>query len=397
MATVTGLTKDRMLDIEAQSIVSGLVDPSGNLILTNHAGVSQNAGMVKGGIGDVGPQGPQGPQGKEGLPAGSVIAWASGTIPNGWLEANGQAVSRSTYSDLFAIIGVLYGSGNGSTTFNVPDLRGRVVVGQDTSQTEFDSLNEFGGAKTHLLTVAEMPSHTHIQNAHEHYAGHENDSLGGNWGPAGGSQRNMFSGATHGRNAVTTSSTATNQNTGGGGAHNNLQPYRVLKYIIKAIGEIGTLSSTVESVLLGRMATAELDIAAIQTAPAFQASLTSSQTLSGGSLDTKINFTTEVVDRGNCYNPTLARFTAPIDGTYEFNFSVTPSTNSGGPGFFFKINNVNQPIAAMGYGVAYNTIGATRIFDLVAGDYVEVWFVNFNSSTVTLHSSYGGLFSGKMI
>ena len=67
----------------------------------------------------------------EGVPTGSVFCRAVATLPTGYLECNGAAVSRSTYSALFAIIGVNYGSGNGSSTFNVPDLRGEFVRGVD--------------------------------------------------------------------------------------------------------------------------------------------------------------------------------------------------------------------------------------------------------------------------
>ena len=60
---------------------------------------------------------------------------------------DGRAVSRSDYSELFAVIGTTYGSGDGSTTFNLPNLKGRVPVGKDSSQTEFDTIGETGGSK----------------------------------------------------------------------------------------------------------------------------------------------------------------------------------------------------------------------------------------------------------
>jgi prepilin-type N-terminal cleavage/methylation domain-containing protein len=101
-------------------------------------------------------------------PAGSIIAWSTNTAPAGWLMARGQAVSRSTYSALFAEIGTTYGAGDGSTTFNLPDFSGRTPVGLDSTQTEFNALNGSGGAKTHTLTTAQMPSHTHLQDPHGH-------------------------------------------------------------------------------------------------------------------------------------------------------------------------------------------------------------------------------------
>jgi microcystin-dependent protein len=82
-------------------------------------------------------------------PAGMVTQYAGATAPAGWLLCDGSAVSRTTYAALFAALGTSYGAGNGSTTFNVPNLKGRVPVGLDSSQTEFDTRGESGGAKTH--------------------------------------------------------------------------------------------------------------------------------------------------------------------------------------------------------------------------------------------------------
>lgn len=65
------------------------------------------------------------------LPVGVIMPFPGATIPTGWVLCYGQAISRSVYIDLFAVIGIQYGSGNGTTTFNLPDLRGRVVAGRD--------------------------------------------------------------------------------------------------------------------------------------------------------------------------------------------------------------------------------------------------------------------------
>lgn len=67
------------------------------------------------------------------MPIGTVLPFAGSTAPTGWLLCNGQAVDRTVAADLFAVIGTTYGSGNGTTTFNLPDLRGRVVAGKDTT------------------------------------------------------------------------------------------------------------------------------------------------------------------------------------------------------------------------------------------------------------------------
>lgn len=162
------------------------------------------------------------------LPPGSVFPTARSTAPTGYLLCDGAAVSRSTYAALFSAIGTQFGTGDGSTTFNVPNLKGRIPVGIDSGQTEFDTRGETGGANTHTLTVGEMPSHTHTQDPHTHEAVRSNTT--------GGGSNRYYQGSAP--TSVQTSqdllaTTATNQNTGGGGAHNNLQPYMALHYIIK--------------------------------------------------------------------------------------------------------------------------------------------------------------------
>lgn len=148
------------------------------------------------------------------IPSGAIWMYGGEAPPNGWLSCGGQAVSRDTYADLFAAIGTAYGAGDGASTFNVPNLKGRVPVGVDSTQSEFDVLGETGGAKTHVLTINEMPSHEHQLN--------RADGVGGS----------LFS-IPKGDGAVATSGEGIG-NEGGGQAHNNLQPYIALNFIIKA-------------------------------------------------------------------------------------------------------------------------------------------------------------------
>lgn len=97
----------------------------------------------------------------DGLPVGSYIDGAWTSAPAGYLLADGSAVSRTTYANLFAVIGTTYGTGDGSTTFNLPDTRGRVPVHR-SGDTEFDVLGEKYGEKSHTQTESEMPSHHHL-------------------------------------------------------------------------------------------------------------------------------------------------------------------------------------------------------------------------------------------
>lgn len=99
---------------------------------------------------------------------GVCKVWLTGTPPTGYLLCDGAAVSRTTYSALFAVISTTFGVGDGSSTFNLPNMKGRVVCGYDSDQTEFDAIGETGGAKTHTLTSTEMPAHTHVQDSHNH-------------------------------------------------------------------------------------------------------------------------------------------------------------------------------------------------------------------------------------
>ena len=85
-----------------------------------------------------------------GIPTGTVVPWTNSTVATGFLECDGSAVSRSTYSALFAVIGTTYGSGNGSSTFNLPDLQDEVVVGKSGSK----ALASTGGANTTPVTAS---------------------------------------------------------------------------------------------------------------------------------------------------------------------------------------------------------------------------------------------------
>ena len=105
------------------------------------------------------------------MPTGAIIVWTTTSAPTGFLLCDGSAVSRTTYSDLFDVVGTTYGVGDGSTTFNVPDLLGRVVIMVDgaanritsasTNGANADTLGGAGGAQTHTLVTGETPAHTH--------------------------------------------------------------------------------------------------------------------------------------------------------------------------------------------------------------------------------------------
>lgn len=196
-------------------------------------------------------------------PAGIVMPFAGSTAPQGYLLCDGSAVSRTDYAALFAVIGTTYGAGDGSTTFNVPDISGRVVIGPSQSH----ALGSTGGSETVTLTESELPAHTHEVPQHGH-----SDTIaattptfshtitqavfkytGTNTAKAGsGKDGKIYTGttsatATRSTNASVTAHAAasctmsgsvankaafTSDASGGGLAHNNMQPYLPLTFII---------------------------------------------------------------------------------------------------------------------------------------------------------------------
>jgi len=143
------------------------------------------------------------------LPIGTVLATARVTAPDGWLLCNGSAVSRSLYSALFGVIGTTYGIGDGSLTFNLPDLRGRSPIGVGTGPgLTTRTLGQQIGAETHVLTENEMAPHTHLTGI--------------------STPSTVFGGA------AWPSTLLTNLlNTGGGQAHPNMQPFLVVNWMIR--------------------------------------------------------------------------------------------------------------------------------------------------------------------
>ncbi len=227
-----------------------------------------------------------------GVPVGVIVPYGGSAAPSGWLLCYGQAVSRSTYAGLFATVSTTYGLGDGSTTFNIPDLRGRAPFGADnmggtaasrvTTASGFTAgaRGETGGAETVTLSTTQIPSHSHgqqgtfasgVQSADHthtfsgttatesqgHYHNFDGQSVlvgpfsqGGdgaiqstaaagtitNTGYNLQSHTHTYSGTTSGLSASHTHSTTisgTTGNTGSGGAHSNMPPALMTNYLIR--------------------------------------------------------------------------------------------------------------------------------------------------------------------
>jgi microcystin-dependent protein len=173
--------------------------------------------------------------GIEGIPTATIVPWSSASVPSGFLECDGTAVSRTTYATLFGIVGTTYGVGDGSTTFNVPDLADNTPVGKSNNK----ALGSTGGANTvaatgnvggstanATLSTAQLASHSHNSSVYQ-----ANPTFSPNKTRLGGSN-------------ATGSSTSSSTGSGSGHAHNMsatfsgdstsvLQPYLTLIYIIK--------------------------------------------------------------------------------------------------------------------------------------------------------------------
>lgn len=166
------------------------------------------------------------------LPIGAIIEWDSDLIPENWLLLNGQAVSRTVYSELFDLYGTTYGTGDGSTTFNLPDRRTRVSVGKDINDDDFMALGVTGGEKEHTLTVDEMPRHDHdlLQEGNTstfYMSSYYTPDSSGNYSA-------ILDGTTAYASDISWGGKIHTQVAGNSQPHNNLQPYIVTNFIVKA-------------------------------------------------------------------------------------------------------------------------------------------------------------------
>lgn len=189
---------------------------------------------------------------------GFIKMWTQASIPSNFLLCDGAAISRTTFANLFAVVGVQYGPGDGSTTFNLPDIRGRAPIGDGTGVgLSARALGQVVGAETHQLVTGELPVHDHAAGAmatdatdlpHQHNTNNESDPAHqpfGNWNSSGIPGQVAFnSGYANSPLAQKTDGPDTSLNhthnvtgntatTGADTAHNNMQPSTVVRYVIR--------------------------------------------------------------------------------------------------------------------------------------------------------------------
>jgi microcystin-dependent protein len=160
---------------------------------------------------------------------GEIILWSGDTSPSiKWLVCDGANLLRTDYPDLFAVIGTIYGAADGSH-FSLPDLRSRVAIGAGTGAgLSAYAIGDNLGEETHTLTTSETPSHSHSDTGHTHTEGIAFPAIGAaivgvpipSSVPTAGVTGIGFAGIS---------------NTGGDGAHNNIQPVLALNYLIVAL------------------------------------------------------------------------------------------------------------------------------------------------------------------
>ena len=153
-----------------------------------------------------------------GVDTGTIVSWSNSTIPSGFLECDGSAVSRTTYADLFAVISTDYGSGDGSTTFNLPDLQDKTMVGASSGK----AYSTTGGAESvtvnnHTLSTSQMPQHRHTSQKSRQAAG---TGWFGTYSQQlnPGTQNSSYQGSSSSHNH---------------GSMSVMQPYMALKFMIK--------------------------------------------------------------------------------------------------------------------------------------------------------------------
>lgn len=272
------------------------------------------------------------------LPVGSIIAWTATAPPVGFLPCDGAAVSRAAYPELFAQLGTKYGAGDGSTTFNVPNLVGRLPMGNYPSGAYANGLGVTGGESAHLLTAAELPNlQVYSGDGYRIYSG------------LGSGLSGYYLNNANNNGALSGGPFNSAYAWGGGGSHNVLNPYTTVAYIIRATPSSGVDSSTVQFFK-----------GAVPPATAV--------TFTGGA---NMPFA-QRTDPANAWNATTNLYVVPQPGRYRITVMV-----KGDGGAVIKSLKLMKNGAAVAWGAdsptsAFSGSALVDVLDLVAGDTIAI-------------------------
>ena len=157
---------------------------------------------------------------------GEILGFAGTNIPAGYLLCDGSAVSRTDYAALFAVIGTLFGVGDGSTTFNLPNCKGKVIIGHNSADSDFDTVGKTGGAKS--INIA----HSHTQTDHTHAISGTTGSSGA-IGAYGGADSTASANHTHTFSFTSGGASDLGTNSQLSATQSILNPYITMRFLIR--------------------------------------------------------------------------------------------------------------------------------------------------------------------
>lgn len=301
-------------------IPKATTDTLGGIIVGNNLSIDENgrlnaSAVVIDGDGNI--------AGGEVLPIGTMLPYGSAdNIPSNWKICDGSEVSRTTYSELFKVIGTSYGEGDGETTFNLPDKRGRVSVGLNSDSSKFNAVGKKAGEETVKLTANEMPSHSHTISSSR---GNTTWSYGVLWSRAAAPTEPGMAETIHYAG-----------NTGGGQAHNNLQPYEVDVWIIKVSNIVSVLEETTGTIIDNLTSTSSTDALSANMGRELNERITSIEENGVGG-DSMVTYSTEEQRIGTW-----------IDGKPLYRITLNMGSVSGSAVYSHGIANLHRVVNAFG-------------------------------------------------